>query len=257
MLRLISITTGMLVCATMLSFGATASDKSDTADIAATVNGTAISEQTLEFLGSTREQGPLADMPSSRDVLLSDLLTTELLYQAALETKTHENPVVRIELELAQKTLMSQFYAMNYIAQLDIDDQTLRAVYDAIDTPVMLQMEYWEFENEAAAQAFLAKIGSGKEPATTGTFEPWQALERFGFAHLPEANTLANGDWLMAPIQSSKSWQVWRCVERAEMQKPSFEEAREGLRQELGQQQLQAHIDQLRQNADIVIAPGS
>lgn len=249
------IATGALFCATFLSTGAVATETNSR--IAATVNGTSISEETLSFLGSTREQGPLSDMPSSRDVLLSDLLTTELLYQAALETKTHEQPMVRIELELAQKTLMSQLYAMNYIAQLDINDETLRAVYDAIDTPVMLQMEHWEFESEAAAHTFLSKIKNGKPPETEGKFEPWQTLERFDFAHLPEAKKLANGDWLMTPLQSSKGWQVWRCVERAEMQKPSFEEAREGLRQELGQQQLQAHIDQLRQDANIVIAPGS
>lgn len=221
----------------------------------ASVNGEKISTAMLEFLGGKREQGLLSADPVQRDQLLNDLVTTELLYQKAIESETQNKPVHRIELELAHKTLLTQLYVMDYLANLSISEKDLREMYEAIQAPVMVRMATWSFDNREAADRFLAHVLEGGIPENDGAEQPWQALEYLPFANDSNAQALDSEEWLKVPVAFGAKWQVWKCLERSEMTKPRFENAREGIRQELGQEKLQAHIAALKERATIVMNP--
>lgn len=220
--------------------------------VLARVNGQAITADTLAVLQDSRQQGPLSDLEQNQHELLDSLITTELLFSAAKQAKLDTNKYIALELELAHKTLLSQFYVMQYMDQLNFDEAILKAAYDAQAPEKMARMAYWSFDSKAAAETFLAKAQND----TTGTLDageelPWQTLENYPFAHLPETATLANGQWLSVPIQDELGWMVWRCLETSTIPKPTFEDAREGIRQELATQRLQAHIESLRADATI------
>lgn len=220
------------------------------------VNGQNISASMLSLLEKSREQGPLSGFSSSRKELVNDLLTTELLYQQAIDEKLHELPVNRVELELARKTLLSQIYVRDFVSKLDISEDQMRSAYRETSGQAMVQMEYWNFESKAEAEAFLQRVKVQKaRPEIEAEFEPWQMLSEFSFGNMKHARDLAAGDWLNIPVETVNGWQVWRCVERSEIPKPSYEDAREGLRQEIGQKMLQKHIAELKGSAAIVFAP--
>ncbi len=219
---------------------------------AAHVNGEAISLGMLTLLSDSRTQGPLSGLQQDEHALLEDLITTELLSQAARSAGVDEVPRNKLELELAQKTLLSQLYVMDYMARLNISEEQLREAYDAIPARVMVQMQRWNFADAASAKAFLRSAMSGnlaKELA--GQTEPWQALDAFAFGNTQQARDIKAGQWLPEPVEEAGTWTVWRCLERSEIAKPVFEVAREGLLQEISQQQLQQHIAQLREQATI------
>lgn len=245
------------VTVTLMSHAQDASSpESKGAGAVASVNGERISKGMLDFLGGKREQGLLSASPVQQEQLLNDLITTELLYQAALNAKTQEKPQNRIELALAHKTLLSQLYVMDFLANLDITEKMLRETYDSIQSPAMVHMKTWEFDSRGDAEKFLMKVAdSNNAPELVGESQPWQALEYLPFANDPQAKSMNAGDWIREPVASGSIWQVWRCVERSEMTKPPFDDAREGIRQELAQEKLRAHIAELTDQALIVMNP--
>lgn len=221
-------------------------------EVLARVNGQNITSEMLSVLQGSRQQGPLADFEQNKAELLDSLITTELLFNAAKKAGLENNKDITLELELAHKTLLSQFYVMQYMDQLVFDEATLKAAYDAQQPEIMARMAYWSFDNKTAAEAFLAAAQDGKpDPSLPGEELPWQTLENYPFAHLPETATLSDGQWLSVPVQDEIGWMVWRCLESSTIPKPPFEEAREGIRQELASQAMQTHITQLRAQADI------
>ena len=220
--------------------------------ILARVNGQDITADMLAVLEGSRQQGPLSDLEQNQNQLLESLITTELLFSEAKKAKLDASKHIALELELAHKTLLSQFYVMQYMEQLSFDEATLKAAYAAQAPEAMVRMAYWSFDNKNAADAFLSKVQRGQtDSLDAGEELPWQALQNYPFAQLPEAATLTDGQWLSVPIKDEAGWMVWRCLESSAIPKPSFEEAREAIRQELATQRLQTHIASLRAAADI------
>lgn len=221
-------------------------------DVLASVDGKQITADMLSVLQGSRQQGPLADLEQSQAELLDSLITTEVLFNAAKKARLEQQKNIALELELAHKTLLSQFYVMQYMDQLPFDEATLKAAYDAKSPDLMARMVYWSFDSKAAAEHFLSNAMSGQlADLSKGEELPWQTLENYPFAHLPEAATLKDGQWISVPVRDELGWMVWRCLESSSIPKPPFEEAREGIRQELATQKLHSHIEQLRSQATI------
>jgi hypothetical protein len=236
----------------LLSFGLHCASLQAEEDVLVRVNGHEITADMLAILSDSRQQGPLAELQESQAELLESLITTELLFREAKKSKLDTDKKVALELELAHKTLLSQFYVMRYMDQLAIDEATLKAAYDVQEPETIARMVFWSFDSQTAAETFLAHARSGKLDTTaTGEELPWQALEHYPFAHLPETATLSAGQWLSVPVEDELGWMVWRCLETSTIPKPAFEEARDGIRQELASLRLQEHIASLRAQADI------
>ncbi len=218
----------------------------------ARLNGQAISKEMLTVLSTSRQQGPLSDLEQNQDELLDNLITTELLFTQAKKLKLDSNKAIAMELELAYKTLLSQFYVKQYMDQLVFDEATLKAAYAAQAPQAMVRMAYWAFDTESEARLFLDAMKTRQGAVfTPGEELPWQALENYPFAQLPEAKTLAEGQWLSIATRDEIGWLVWRCLERSAIPKPPFEDAKESLKQELASLRLQEHIADLRAKASI------
>ncbi|MDX1452738.1 MAG: hypothetical protein R3183_09290 [Oleiphilaceae bacterium] len=220
------------------------------------VNGTPISDELVALLGESRAQGPLSGMGQDTSLLVEDLITTELLAQAAKAQGVDKVARHRMELELAHKTLLSQFYVMDFIDRLNISEQELRAAYDAVPEQIMVQMAYWEFESAEAARAFLSAQQQAAADVNTNdqnaeNIEPWQSIDAFAFSALARTQNIQSGEWLREVIEQNGRWLVWRCMDRSTIAKPAFEVAKEGIRQELSQQRLQSHIAALKEQASI------
>lgn len=245
----------IVVLFSSLDKSALAEDENAAVDYVARVNGEPVSQGMFEFLVDARSQGPLSGLEQNRAQVLEDLLTTELLFQSALKANTHRKKRNQYELELAHKTLLSQLYVMEFMSDLLISEDVLKEAYDQISEPVMLQMQRWDFSSQLEAEAFLEQYGNtGQEPLLEGQLEPWQDQSSWEVTLKTSLMGVEAGAWLAHVIASGEDgWQVWRCVDRSEITKPSFDEAREGLRQEFAQQRLAAHIAELKQFATIEI----
>lgn len=238
----------------LISFGLFVNSSYSNADeqILVRVNGENITADMMSVLQDSRHKGPLSELDQNKNELLESLITTELLFNEAKKAKLDANKQISLELELAHKTLLSQFYVRNYMDQLSFDDAILKSVYDAKAPKAMVRMAYWFFDSAMTANAFLTKVKSGHALALPpGEELPWEALENYPFASLPETKNLSDGQWISKPLEDQGGWLVWRCLETSAIPKPSFEDSHEGIRQELATQKLQEHIKNLRAQADI------
>jgi len=220
--------------------------------ILAHVNGQAITTDMMTVLSGSRQQGPFSGLEQNHNELLDSLITTELLFNEAKKIKLDANKQISMELALAHKTLLSQFYVKRYMDQLEFDEAALKAAYDAQTPHVMVRMAYKAFDNKRAAEAFLLQAKTGQAGAVADSEElPWQALENYPFGQFPEAHSLTGGAWLSVPTEDETGWLVWHCLERSAIPKPPYEDSLEGIKQELAAMHLQKHIENLRAHAQI------
>lgn len=220
--------------------------------VLASVDGVEITSDMMSVLQGSRQHGPLSGLDQSQKALLENLITTELLYKQAKENKLDVKKDIAIELELAHKTLLSQFYVKQYMDQLSFDETTLKQVYDAEPPRTMARMTYWPFDTKSAADTFLEKAMSEQfSSLPPGEEQPWQPLESYPFAQSQVVTNLKEGQWLPAPSQDQNKWLVWRCLEISAIPKPAFEDVKEDIRQELASKSLQKHIETLRASASI------
>lgn len=222
---------------------------------AAKVNNSIIKQSTLDLLSQSRSNGPLSALKQNQNEILQDLITTELLNQAAKLKGTNLKPKHKIELELAQQTLLSQLYVKDFMDELDIQESELLAIYKATKDRVMVQMRYWDFSSKEEAIKFITDFSELSEAQLPpGNTDAWQAMDSLPYAHQAYQDIKQAGDWLTQAVQHKKRWRVGRCENYSTIKKPPFEHVKESIRQEIAQEKLQAHIKELRKSAIITIA---
>jgi len=240
---------------TLLAYNASAETRTVHAAI---VDGHSISTAMLKFLGQSRTQGPLSNMQQSQAQILDDLITTELLAQAAIRESVDTLPNHQLELELARKTLLAQMYVKQFMAQATPSEEEIKKAYHSTPDQVMVQMGYWEFGTQKQALEFLSQQHHNAQLAPKDEhIMPWQPLDSLPFANLAINQGLTQGDWLNEVIETGTTWRVWRCMNYSKIEKPPYPEARDAIIQDQTQQLLSIHIEALRNQAEIVIASES
>ena len=67
------------------------------------VNGKVIDQNALEYNVKANIERGLQDSQNLRDIIKDEMITKEVLYQKAMETKAYEDAVVKIRLDQAKK----------------------------------------------------------------------------------------------------------------------------------------------------------
>lgn len=238
----------------------------------ASVNGTPISKGLLELnLKNSISQGQ-KDSPELRQALKEELINRELISQAAVKEGLEKNIDLADQITQLKQTLLLQAFLESHFKKEPITDAKLREEYDKqkklmgnSSTATQYKVSQIVLPSESLALAVVGRLqkgesfsklakensidGSSKEQGgSVGWILPQQILR-------PIADVMVNlnkGGISNSPIQVQGGWVIIKVEDKRTIKLPTFEEAKNQLRQTLVQQYLADTVKRLRETAKIV-----
>lgn len=239
----------------------------------ATVNGQALPQRLLDVLVRSRTEpadphapaaAEPAPAPTEAEVgqALDDLITTEVLAQAAEREGLLAQPDIAAEARLQQRTWTAQMYARQLLSRLDIPDEAIRARYAAQPPEREYKVGHILLHSEAQARAVMSRLKAGERPAALarrhsldrqapGGDLGWLLPSQLPGALAAAVQRLEPGATLDEPVRSPGGWHIVWLSDRRDLPKPPLEDMRTLLRAQLLQERFQSELARLRSEAQI------
>jgi len=264
-----SITSRVLVAAlgSMLTLSACNADQANKTGgdaTAATVNGTAIKQSTIDSFMQQRAAQGAPDTPEMRKAVLEELVSREVVRQAAVKEGLDKKPDVQMQLDLARQNILLNAYVQEYVKKNPITDDMIKAEYDKIKTQIgdkQYRARHILVAEKKDADAIIAQLKKGasfeklaqqkskdssaQNGGDLGWNVPGAYVKPFGDAMV----TLKKGEYTKTPVQSQFGWHVIKLEDVKDA--PKLEEIKQQLTQRLQQQQLQQMAADLKAKAKI------
>lgn len=240
------------------------SEKTASPDVFATVNGAPISVELYHFLLGSREQESSErqayeegyDVEMHRRQTAEDLIMTELLAQHATRLGMDESDMVKVEMAMAEKTLLAQLYVRKLMDSIEIDEPQIREAYDQKPEQVMYRFMIWQTPDQKQAKKLLRALeaGSGTVASEQTPIEtPW--LRDVDIA--PEVDDIVRrlevNEFAGEPVFQDGVWKVVQVIDKQVMAKQSYEEERELIEAELVRLKLDEKLEEIAEGASIVL----
>ena len=252
----------------------TAGDPAGTADMAAaptgkviaTVNGSAITQPVLDVYMEIRNtQNP--NKAADEATVLEELISLELMRQDGISKGLNTQPAVAASLDQQQRTVLASAAIKDFLSNNPVSDETAKELYDnqigkagmeynARHILVTTQEEATEIIKQLDNGGNFEELAkekstgpSGKTGGKLGWFAPAQMVKPFSDA----TAKLEKGAYTKEPVQTQFGWHVILLEDSREITPPAFEDVKDRVKLVAANQQLQAHIQQLRQSASIEI----
>jgi hypothetical protein len=236
-------------------------EKINDPNVFATVNGTPLGMNLYHFLLGSREQESLErqaqdegfDAEMHRQQTVKDLVMTELLAQQATRIGMHEAELVKVEMAMAEKTLLAQLYVKRLMDAIKIEESQIRRYYDQQSEQLMYRFMIWRTPDQARAQAILKALKGGKSADAGDVIEtPW--LRDVDIE--PEVNDIVRklgvNEFAQNPVFQDGFWKVVQVIDKQVMAKQSYDEEREIIRAEMVRMKLDEKLKALAEGASIV-----
>jgi peptidyl-prolyl cis-trans isomerase C len=235
-------------------------------DVVAVVNDVAITETEFqEFLALQRMNRPAENLP--REQVLDEMISMELLRQAALERGLDRDPEILRQLERSRTNLMVGALLDQWLGNGHTDDE-LRAEYDR-QLESLDRQEYKArhilLDTEADARTVIEALEEGADfeemarEHSTGPSGPmggdlgWFTADGMVPEFSNAVRLLEPGTYTKEPVQSDFGWHVILLEDMRMAEPPPFEVVRSRLEQILDNRMIQENIEDLRGRADIEI----
>lgn len=250
-----------LVGLTLMATSLHAEDKT----VVATVNGTEITQQTLNsvvgMVGGA--QGATVDKKS----VLDDLIITELARQEANKAGLTERQEIKDKIKDATDRLVLNTWTQEKAAAFKPTDDELKKAYEerVSGEKVEYKARHILMKTKEEAQgiikdldnkgdfADLAKKSSDGPSASQGGdlgwFKPGSMVKPFADA----VAKMEPGTYTKEPVQTEFGWHVIKLEERRDVKPPAFETLKPQLEREYQQKKMLAYMDELKTKADIKV----
>ncbi len=241
------------------------------AKIAATVNGTAITQDQVKQVIDSKTHGQ-PDLKQNPDNVLDELISIEVLRQQAEKSGVAERPDVIAQLSQQRTSLLINTMLRDYASKLRFTDDQLRKEYDK-QIAKMSTQEYKArhilSKSKEDAQQVIKDLDGGADfvelakTKSTGPSGPkggdlgWFTTESMVPAFAQAVKNMTKGSYSQEPVQTQFGWHVILLEDQRDIKTPSFAQTKDKLRIALTNQALQNYIEQLRKAAKIEIKSGS
>ena len=232
---------------------------------AATVNGVAIPQARVELrIKAAMAQGQ-PDSPDLRKSALEDLITLEVLAQAASKKGFNKQSDFIQQVELTKQNILANAFFMDYVKNHPLSDDALKQEYEKINK-VRGNKEYkvshilLKTEAEAKTVAEQLKNSKFEDVAMDKSQDPgssvkggdlgWAVPSNFVKPFSNAMSALSKGQ-ISAPVQSEFGWHVIKLEDTRDLKVPGFDEVKPNLTQHLQQQMVQKIIAEQRAKAVI------
>jgi hypothetical protein len=232
-------------------------------DVFATVNGSPLSMNLYHFLLGSREEETMArqayddgfDAQMHRRQTAEDLVMTELLAQHAKRSGMHEIERVKVELAMAQKTLLAQIFVKRQMDMIEIDESEIRAYYDQQTEQAMYRFMIWQTPGQDRATEVLSALKAGNDAGVSeqDVIEtPWLRGSDISAEVNEIVRVLDVNEFAEQPVFQDGVWKVVQVIDKQVMAKQDYEEQRDIIRAELVHQKLDEKLEELASEASIV-----
>ncbi len=282
-MRLIS--SGMLLAfaASLLALGACNADKAaspapqaPSGPVAATVNGTPISQKTVDLMVEQGEGSGHPDTPESRQAVLDHLTLQAVIAQEAVKEGLDRSPDVIAQLDAIRQAVLANAYVQDFMKKHPVSDDLLQAEYDKIKA-TMTGTEYKArhilVAKEAEAKDIIARLkkepgdfarlaaekskdeGSRANGGELGWFDPRRMVPAFAAA----VAKLDKGKFTLEPVKTQFGYHVILLEDSRPIQAPALDAVKPQLSRQLQQQEVIKQMDALKAQAkiEVAVAPAS
>ncbi len=250
-----------ILCALSIN-PAFAEDKS-----AAMVNGVSIPQSLVDMRVKAAVAQGQADSPDLRKAVRDDLISIEVLRQAAVKDGMDKNPEVVQQTQLAGQQILVGAYLQEYAKKHPITDEQLKQEYDKLKAKLgdkEYSVRHILVESEEEAKSIIAQLGkkakfeklasektkdagSKDNGGALGWVVPGSFVPQFATALLQ----LKKGEYTKEPVQTQFGWHVIKLDDIRDLKVPTLDELKPQLQQRLQQMEIQKMISDLRTKAKI------
>jgi peptidyl-prolyl cis-trans isomerase C len=238
--------------------------------VAATVNGTPISESLVGMMLKQRTNlGRPAD-PESRKTFIDSLAMQLIISQEAVKKGLDKAPEVVNRIELGRQSVLVDAFVQDYVKNNAVSEDMLKAEYEKIKaqaTGTEYKARHILVENEAEAKDIIARLkknpkafealakekskdrGSKDNGGDLGWFDPRGMVPEFGAA----VAQLAKGKFTEEPVKSQFGYHVILLEDSRQQQVQPLEQIKPALMQQMQQQNLKKLFDEMKAKAKIEI----
>ncbi len=234
----------------------------------ATVNGVSIPHSKLELMVKARAAQGQPDTPELRENLKEELVTREIIAQAAKEKGLDSNPEIATQFELLRQSILINAYLEDYAKTHPVNDETMRAEYEKVKTVQGDVKEYKArhilVEDEKEAKDIIAQLKKGgsfeklageksKDPGSKakGGDLDWSTTGNYVGPFGEALKELKKGDYTQTPVQTQFGYHVIKLEDERPYKFPEFDEVKPQLQQGMQQQQREKAINELKAKAKI------
>jgi len=227
----------------------------------ATVNGVPIPVARANALLQSQLAQGQQDSEQLRAAVRNDLITREMLSQAAKRKGFDKKSEVQAQFELARQGIMVNAYLQDFVNANPVKDELVKSEYEGI-VKTLGDKEYKArhilVEKEDEAKDIVARLQKGekfeelakqsKDPGNKdrggdlGWSHPGGYVKPFADALV----ALEKGKFSATPVKTEHGWHVIQLDDVREMKHPHLDEVKPQIQQRLQQQMLEKHIMELR-----------
>ncbi|NNG13370.1 MAG: peptidylprolyl isomerase [Halobacteria archaeon] len=236
--------------------------------VVATVNGTTITQSVVDVYTTQRRARQPAGEPDNRDDIIEELVNLELMRQEGLSKGLDSRPEIVATINQQHRTILAGAAIKDFMQNNPVSDEQVRQVYDTqIGVPsTEYNARHILVETREAADQVISLLDSGsdfaelakeksigptgKNGGSLGWFSSNQMVAPFSEA----AAALEKGSYSKEPVQTQFGWHVILLEDTRESTPPPFEDVKDRLKNAVTNQQLQQHIQQVRQSAKVEIS---
>ena len=271
----------LVSAASLLALGACDSAKdSKPADQAAkgpavaTVNGIAISQQTVDMIAKQGAGAGRPDTPESRKAIIDQLALQMVVADEAIKKGLDKTPEVAEQIEAMKQSILARAYVQDFIKNNAVTDDMMKSEYERIRATITgteYKARHILVEKESEARDIIARLR--KEPAAfaklakerskdsrsganggdLGWFDLSRMVPEFGVA----VSKLEKGKFTQEPVKTQFGYHVILLEDSKPIEAPPMEEVKPQLTQQLQQQNLKKQLDALKAGAKIEMVGAS
>jgi peptidyl-prolyl cis-trans isomerase C len=239
--------------------------------IAATVNGTSISQSRVDLMVKQGVAQGQADNADLRKEIVDHLAMQLLLSEEAIKKGLDKKPEVSDQLELVHQSILANAYVQDYLKSNPVSDEMLKAEYEKIKNSAGTEYKARHIlvKSEAEAKDIIAKLkknpkafdalakeksmdpGSKDKGGELGWFDPRGMVPEFGTA----VAQLEKGNFTQEPVKSQFGYHVILLEDSRPLTPPPFEQVKPMLQQQMVQANLGKLLDDMKAKAKIEITP--
>ena len=238
---------------------------------AATVNGTAISQRTVDAIAKQGAGAGRPDTPETRKAIIDQLALQMVVAEEAIKKGLDKTPEIAEQLDTMKQSVLANAYVRDFIKNSPVTDDMLKAEYERIKATITgteYKARHILVEKESEAKDIIARLrkepyafaklasekskdpGSKANGGDLGWFDVNGMVPEFGAA----VSKLEKGKFTQEPVKTQFGYHVILLEDSRPIEAPPLDEVKPQLTQQLQQQNLKKQLDALQAGAKIEIA---
>jgi peptidyl-prolyl cis-trans isomerase C len=242
--------------------------------VAATVNGIAISQSTVDMIARQGAGAGRPDTPEARRNIIDQLALQMLAAEEAVKKGLDKTPEVADQINTTRRSILANAYVQDLLKSGSVTDDAVKAEYERIKATITgteYKARHILVEKESEARDIIARLrkepgafaklamerskdqGSKANGGELGWFDLSRMVPEFGAA----VSKLEKGKFTQEPVKTQFGYHVILLEDSKPIEAPPLEEVKPQLTQQLRQQDVKKQLDALKAGAKIEMVGAS